>query len=218
MDGFGREEKLGEEEITIKDLVLESKDIDLSILESYKEMPEEFRNSLSFNEYYSYYRRKINLTLSDINEESEKRGEEVPEEIKIITAENLAKELINFIKLEFPDDERVWIRNISQLFWNQKSLRKFDMPPEIQLKIEKAEMLAQKQIDNEKEVKEKERVEKEKKDLPNLIESCITWARNQSLKKVTLIDIDAFLSEQDTEILQQTKRALYSMVNSKIKR
>lgn len=142
---------------------------------------------------------------------------EVPSEIRFATAEELAAKLVDFAKKEFPDDERVYIRNVSQLFWGQKNVSKWSMPPEIQLKIEKAEMLAQKQFDTEKEVKNKERLEKEKTELPSLVSSCVNWAKDHGLKRVTQADVDAFLLDKNIEILPQTKRFLYAMANVAIK-
>jgi len=91
------------------------------------------------------------------------------------------------------------------------------MPPEIQLKIEKAEMLAQKELEKEREVKERETLEKEKTELPSLVSSCVDWAKDHGLKRITKADIDAFLLEKGIQILPQTQRALYAMANVEIK-
>jgi len=146
-----------------------------------------------------------------------RREVEVPSEIKFATAEELAAKLIDFAKKEFPDDKRIYIRSVSQLFWGQKNISKWDMPPEIQLKIEKTEILAQKQMDAEREVKEKEQLEKEKTELHSLVSSCVDWAKDHGLKRITQADVDAFLLEKNIEILPQTKRALYAMANVAIK-
>ena len=91
------------------------------------------------------------------------------------------------------------------------------MPSEIQLKIEKAEMLAQKQFETERDVKEREQLEKEKMGLPTLVGSCIDWAKDHGLKRVTQADVDAFLLDKNIDILSQTKRSLYAMANVSIK-
>ena len=151
-------------------------------------------------------------------ETEEIREKEVPTEIKLATPEELAAKLVDFAKKEFPDEERIWIRNISQLFWKSKNIERWGLLPEIQLKIEKAEMLAQKQLDNEREIKEKEQLEKEKAELPSLVSSCVDWARERGLKRITKADVEAFLLEKNIEILSQTQRSLYVMANVEIKR
>ena len=78
-------------------------------------------------------------------------------------------------------------------------------------------MLAQRQLENEREIKEREQLEREKAELPSLINSCIDWAREHGLKRVTKADIEAFLLEKNIEILPQTQRALYAMVNVQLK-
>jgi len=59
----------------------------------------------------------------------ERPAAEVPSEIKFATAEELAAKLVDFAKKELPDDERVYIRSVSQLFWGQKNVSKWNMPP-----------------------------------------------------------------------------------------
>ena len=149
--------------------------------------------------------------------EMETREVEVPTEIKLATPEELAAKLVDFAKKEFPDEDRIWIRNVAQLFWGSKKVSRYGMPPEIQLKIEKAEILAQKQLEKEGEVKEREILEKEKVELPSLVSSCVDWAKDHGLKRITKADIDAFLLEKDIEILPQTQRSLYAMANVEIK-
>ena len=49
---------------------------------------------------------------------------EVPDEIKSATPEELAAELISFAKKEFPDEERVLIHRVSDLFWGSKNVER----------------------------------------------------------------------------------------------
>ena len=161
------------------------------------------------------FEERVSLPISYEHEEISVK--EIPEEIKSATPEELAAELISFAKKEFPDEERIWIRNIASLFWRSKNLERWGLPPEIQLKIEKAEMLAQKQLDTERDIKEREQLEKEKAELPSLVNLCVDWVKEHGLKRVTKADVEAFLLEKNIEILPQTQRALYAMVNVQLK-
>jgi hypothetical protein len=91
------------------------------------------------------------------------------------------------------------------------------MPPEIQLKIERANYLAERQIEQEEDAKKKRRLAEEKEELPSLVSQCLDWARLNGLKRLTLSDIDTFIMEKDLNLLHETKRAMYSMVNLKLK-
>ena len=53
----------------IKDQILEEKEVDEGILDAYNEMSEEFKEAISFSNYYSFHRKKL-------EEEAIKRGEE----------------------------------------------------------------------------------------------------------------------------------------------
>ncbi len=163
---------------------------------------------------------ETNTETNDITQQSEKESEEptikkeISNKIKSSSPEELAAELISFAKKEFPDqgnERRVPIHIITDLFWRSKNIIKWGLPADIGLKIEKAELLAQKQLESEREVKEKEK-------LLSLVNPCIDWAKEQGLKKVTEADVDAFLLERNIDVLPRTKkRALYALVNSKIK-
>jgi hypothetical protein len=177
-----------------------------NVLESGKALPEGEDEEMDENEE----KGQINIGF-------ERPVSEVPSEIKFATAEELAAQMIDFAKKEFPDEERVYIRSVSQLFWGQKNISKWNMPPEIQFKIEKAEMLAQKKLDVEKEFKNKSQLEKEKTELPSLVSSCVDWAKDHGLKRITQADVDAFLLEKNIELMSQTKRSLYAMANVTIR-
>ncbi len=146
-----------------------------------------------------------------------KREANIPEEIKTASPEELAAELVSFIKTEFPEAKRTRVRDISIIFWEIKNVERWGIPPDIRLKLEKAEMLAKRQLEEEKELKEKEQLEREKAKLPSLVNSCIEWAEEHDLKRVTKTDVEAFLIEKNVDILPQTQRALYAMVNVKLK-
>ncbi len=172
---------------------------------------------IAFMEIFVRAPEEENIAIPTGYEYEEIDKVEVPEEIKSATPEELAVKLISFVKEEFPDNKRIWIPNIASLFWRSKNVERWNLPPDIKLKIEKAERLAQRQLENEREIKEKERLEMEKIELPSLVGSCVDWAREHGLKRVTKADVEAFLLEKNIEILPQTKRALYAMVNVQLK-
>lgn len=141
---------------------------------------------------------------------------EIPSEIRLATEEELADQLINFAKEEFPDKE-AWFGGEFRLFWAQKNLNSFNAPPEIQLKMKKAERLAENRLMAERQEIEREQLAREKDGLPSLISRCVDWAKENGLKSVRQSDIEAFLLEKEIEIMQPTKRSLYAMTNVALK-
>lgn len=124
--------------------------------------------------------------FDDFDEEDD--GEvEIPVELKTITAEKLAQELVAFARAEFSeeDDDRIWIHQISDYFWKSKKIDKWDLPTDIELKVEKAERIADKILETERNEKIANRLEKENAELPEMISDCIKWAQQKGLKKVT---------------------------------
>jgi hypothetical protein len=73
---------------------------------------------------------------------------QIPEDLKSKTAEELAEEMIEFIKKEFPDvDEHVSFHELTRLFWVKKGLRYgYIEDPELTIKMQKAEYLGKQKI------------------------------------------------------------------------
>lgn len=142
---------------------------------------------------------------------------EIPKWLQTSTPEEIAVEILDFKKKEFPEDTYFGFHTISRHYWSNKGFSKFLMPPEIQIKIEKAELLAEKEIRKEEETRIKERFAKEKEELPSLVSQCVDWARINGLKRLTFADIDTYILEKDLDILKETRRAVYSVANLKLK-
>ena len=142
---------------------------------------------------------------------------EVPDWIKTRTAEELAVEILEFKKKEFSEDENLGFHAISNFFWKSKGIERYLMPSDIELKVERANILARREILKETETQKRERLGKEKEELPSLVSHCIDWARTNGLKRLTLADIDAYIMERNLDILKETRRALYAMANVQLK-
>ena len=142
---------------------------------------------------------------------------EVPDWIKKRTPEELAVEILEFVKKEFPEEEWFGFHLASRYFWESKGVQEYMMPSEVQLKIQRANFLAQKELTKQAEAERKRTLQEEKDELPSLVGKCVDWARINGLNKVTLADVDTFLLEKDLELMHETKRALYSMANLKLK-
>jgi hypothetical protein len=142
---------------------------------------------------------------------------EIPKWLKTSTPEELAVEMLEFKDKEFPKEEKVNFHILSRFFWENKGVERFFLPSEAQLKIERADYLAERQITKEEEAQKKKRLSEEKEELPSLVSQCVDWARINSLKRLTLADVDTYILEKDLDILPETKRSLYAMANLKLK-
>lgn len=142
---------------------------------------------------------------------------EVPDWIKKRTPEELAVEMLEFMKKEFPEDEGFSFHTASSYFWESKGVQEFLMPSKTRLKIRRAEFLAQREIKRKAEAERKRKLKEEKDEIPSLVGQCVDWAKDKSLKRVTLADVDAFLFEKDLKLMPETKRTLYAMANVKLK-
>lgn len=157
----------------------------------------------------------------DYSVETEKEEEaKVPEVIQTSPVEQLAKELVSFVKDNTVDVDSRWIdQQMLDCFWESKGISgKYDLPSEIRLKMDKVQHLAEKQLEEERELREKEQLKKEKAQIPQLIEECIVWARRNNLtKSLKKADVDVFLSDKEIKLSTETKHLLWSMVNVQLK-
>jgi len=142
---------------------------------------------------------------------------EVPRCLETSTPEELAAEILEFKEKEFPKEEKVSFHTLSRFFWGNKGVERFFLPSEAQLKIERANYLAERQIIKEEEAQKKKRLSEEKEELPSLVGQCVDWARINTLKRLTLADVDTFIMEKELDLLNETKRAMYAMANVKLK-
>jgi hypothetical protein len=142
---------------------------------------------------------------------------EAPKWLKTSTPEEIAVEILDLKKKEFPEEGQFDFHTISHYYWSGKGVESYLMPPQIQVKIQKAEFLAEKEMRREEETQRKERLAKEKEELPTLVSQCVDYARINGLKKLTRADVDTYILEKDLDILQETERAIYAMANFKLK-
>jgi len=163
--------------------------------------------------------RDVETISKKFDGSEEDMPEEILAELKSSTAEELALELYNFIKKETAQGENppYLDRLVVQAFWESKKVKEHLLSKDMQLKVYKAESLAQKRISDEYEAIMRERLVEEKKSLPSLAEACVTWARQNGLKSVTRSDFELFLSEKNIEMLSETKRLLYCKTNVELK-
>lgn len=130
---------------------------------------------------------------------------EVPDWIEKRTPEELAVEIFEFIKRERTEEGSDYY-SASHNFWESKGVHEFLVPFEVRSKIQRADFLAKRRV-----------LQEEKDELPSLVAKCVDWAGINNLNKVTLADVDAFLLEKDLDLLRETKKALYSTANFKLK-
>ena len=118
------------------------------------------------------------VTVSVAPEEAEAEGG-FSKALKEEPAERLAEELVEFVETKFPDTESWGVKSIARLFWQKKGSRHGYYPddPDAGMKMQEVEALAGKNLEDR-------RWEREKTLLPDLIEECVEWGHQRTLKKL----------------------------------
>jgi hypothetical protein len=151
--------------------------------------------------------------LQRLEEPLEEVEIEVPEWLQTMAPENIAKEIIELKKKEFPDDP-FSVHSAIHFYWRSKGIEMSGMPIEIQLKMSKIDMLVEKAQTDE----QKTRMLKERQQLPSLVNECVEWAKLNELKSLLVRDVKTFTLEKDLDLLRETEGALCSMANTRLKK
>jgi len=136
--------------------------------------------------------------------ESEEQ-EDLPEDVRKKSVEELADEYYKYIEKEFPKAGRYELHITRESFWQEKGVNRF-YSGKGRILMEKVSNIVERKF----EAKEKEK-------LPQLIEDCIKWANENGLKKITKSNINGFLAEKEDDLSTNNKDILYNRVNLKLK-
>lgn len=157
----------------------------------------------------------------EVYEGAEEEEEEIviPDEVKNFSAEQLAELAFSYAQKEVQEEEQIWLdSDFFDEFWNSIGLEdKYDLSNNIRAKIDTAEKITRKKWKTKIADSGREKFQKEKESLPQLIQDCTKWAKQNGLKRVTQSDISTFLLEKNIDILRETKTMLYSKTNALLK-
>jgi hypothetical protein len=141
--------------------------------------------------------------------------------VKLATAEELAEDLVSFIRKDYQGETSRFSMFEFDSFWQDHNVGRWrwrdDIEPEMAIKLEKAEDLATKQFDHEDKIRRKSQAEREKAQLHSFTDVCVDWARDRGLKSVTKADLQTFLMEKEIDILPETQKALYLKTNTELR-
>lgn len=158
----------------------------------------------------------------EVYEGAEEEEEEIviPDEVKNFSAEQLAELAFSYAQKEVQEEEQIWLdSDFFDEFWNSIGLEdKYDLSNNIRAKIDTAEKITRKKWKTKIADSGREKFQKEKESLPQLIQDCTKWAKQNGLKRVTQSDISTFLLEKNIDILKETKTMLYSKTNALLKK
>ena len=122
----------------------------------------------------------------------------------------LAKEIVEFAYKEFSDSLTSFYK-VADAFWESKGLNFIGADAKNRIKMERVNQIAEKEVMNAL-------VNKEKEQLPQIIEDCISWAKENRFNKLTRANMQAFLLEKRLDITYFTQDALYVRVNFELKK
>ena len=135
----------------------------------------------------------------------------IPEALKGKNDTALTKELVEYVLAESDGKPRIRdFRNLSYMFWAKIGVRRFMLPAEQMYLVQKSETMAEKQIGQMQ-------LERDKKELPKLVDECYDWCRENSLTKLIKTNVSAFLTEREIELSRNAEDMLYQQVNMKLR-
>lgn len=133
-----------------------------------------------------------------------------PAYLKNKKEDDLVKELVQFVVEESKGNPSIDdFRQFRFMFWNKKGVEAFRVSAENRYIIEKVEMKAEQEI-------ESMQLEREKKEMPTLIEECFKWCRETGLNKLNKTNISAFLTLKGIRLSKNSQDVLYHNIKLKL--
>ena len=166
----------------------------------------------NFLSQLSLFREAAEPSVEYEGEPIVQRTLKIPKELEQLSAESLASEYLAWSESEFPGSEPSQY-NLDLFIESKYQVDRWSLSGEVRLKIEKAKIL----IEQKNEQDRKRQQQNEKQELPSLVSRCVDWAISNNLKKLTVADVDAFMIENDLDVLPETKRAIYATANVQMK-
>jgi len=194
---------------SVTDEVTALKEVDLGILEAYTAMPKDLKDKLSFNEFYKFYRLKIDEKVQEVREAEDFEDKQLDsnetnksEWLKKLTPEQLADDFLNFIKQNELEKED-YISHHFDSFLNSNNIRgSFELPLDLRFKVQKAENIATAKH-------QKGRLENDKKMLPRLVDSLVNYAQENKLNKITKEIVSGFLAVKEVQLTPLVRDMLW---------
>jgi|ERR1035437_837392 hypothetical protein len=135
--------------------------------------------------------------------------QEIPEELRLASAEDLAGQIAAFAKKKSSGDEiSMW--ELMDGFWEAMGVDEMDLPYDLANKAGRARLLAQQLLNAEKS-------DLDNAELPSLTVRCVEWARERGLTRLTLSDVDVFMLGANAKLGHDARRKLYATVNVELK-
>ena len=146
----------------------------------------------------------------DVDRANTKKGIDY---IKNNSEESIESEFSNFIKKEYPETltGEIEVSNAYWQFWQGKGVyNEFSLDMRLKMKVDKIENAVETEIT-------KERFEQEKALIPGLTKECIEWARNLGLKRISIPNLNTFLTDKKVKLTKLSFDILHTQVNITLK-
>jgi hypothetical protein len=156
------------------------------------------------------------LTEEDLDYEpiaAESSETEIPNWVVISSPEDIVSEYMRYLESEFPDSEPYGIWDLFRK--NMGCYHTFNMTHDMELKLEKARLLADEQLRKRREEKIQERREKEFYNVDSWVDQFFDYLKSKNNNKVRLSDVNSFVNSKNLDILGETRREIYD--RSKVK-
>lgn len=146
--------------------------------------------------WYNEFRELLPSEGDEDVDEEEIKEQNISEELKRKTSEQLAKDLVDYTEKRGEID----VSETKSSFWELHGIAwdESASDPEIQIKIDEAELLASKEL-NAKVIK------REKEIMPDLESQFVEWVKKEGYTKITKDIVDYFLQEKGIKLTHRSK-------------
>lgn len=133
--------------------------------------------------------------------------------IKNTSEDEIRKDFLDFIRKEYPEiyNGGALVYNIYRPFLESKGVyNQYQMETRLQMKTEKVKDSVEAEVT-------KERFEKEKGIIPDLVKECVEWAKGLGLNRTNMQNLNVFLGEKKINLTNLGFDVLHTQVNKELK-
>jgi hypothetical protein len=134
----------------------------------------------------------------------------LPKQLSTKPIEQVVDEVLRFLKDQYGDLPDFPDKTALDAFWESKGIERWQLDGKARLFLDRVAGLVVQRL-------EEERRKRENQKIPDLIQECIDWAKENDLRKLTKSNLKAFLAEKGEQLSKNSENIVLFKANLELK-
>lgn len=130
----------------------------------------------------------------------------LPKELARKSVDEIVDEVLSFLRDEYGDAPDYPNRTALDIFWESKGIQRWEVDPKARLLMDRVDEKVGRRLQEERQKKENDRI-------PDIIQDCVEWAKENRFTKLTKSNLKAFLAEKTEQLTKNSEDIILLKVN-----